>query len=291
MKLRPVFVAAAALLAALASLPAVHAAPAARSSHTLAPPRDVASFVQEQQVPSRVYGKPRRVWVYAPERFDVETQITYPLVVAFDGEAYRDSMGLPHALDSLTLAGALPPCVAVMVDDSEDRLGDLANHARFAKFLGDELLPWMQAHWHARRDPAHVLVTGSSAGGLAAAYAAFRRPDRFGIVLSQSGAFWRGNEGASEPWEWLTDQFARAPKSAVRFHLEVGDRETIHAVGRGPVFIEANRRLRDVLVRKGYPVTYVEVPGGVHAPETWAPRLPVALAEAAAPWRARPAAR
>jgi pimeloyl-ACP methyl ester carboxylesterase len=45
-----------------------------------------------------------------------------------------------------------------------------------------------------RIDPRRVIVTGSSAGGLAAAYVALMRPDLFGNVLSRSGAFWRGAE-------------------------------------------------------------------------------------------------
>ena len=43
------------------------------------------------------------------------------------------------------------------------------------------------------------------------------------------------------------------------------------------MFIEANRRLRDALRAKGYDVTYTEVPGGKHWPETWKQRLPVGL--------------
>lgn len=39
----------------------------------------------------------------------------------------------------------------------------------------------------------------------------------------------------------------------------------------------AVRRFRDVLRSKGYSVTYTEVPGGVHAPDTWVKRLPVGL--------------
>jgi enterochelin esterase-like enzyme len=43
--------------------------------------------------------------------------------------------------------------------------------------------------------------------------------------------------------------------------------------GSGPNFREANRRFRDALVARGYPVTYTEVPGGNHAPRWWKQRL------------------
>jgi len=130
-------------------------------------------------------------------------------------------------------------------------------------------------------------VTGSSAGGLAAAHAAFRHPEVFGNVLSQSGAFWRGNEGTNgEPYEWLTSRYAEAPRRDVRFVLEVGARETARALGgAAPSILESNRRLRDVLVAKGYPVAYAEVPDAGHGPEFWKLRLPEAIAALARPAR------
>ena len=88
-------------------------------------------------------------------------------------------------------------------------------------------MPWVRQHWNVTTDPHRTIVTGSSAGGLAAAYVAFERPDLFGSVLSQSGAFWRGNEGSNDaPWEWLTSQYAGAPKKDIRFFLDVGALET-----------------------------------------------------------------
>jgi len=83
-------------------------------------------------------------------------------------------------------------------------------------------------------------LCGASAGGLAAAYVALARPELFGNVLAQSGAFWRGNEGTNgPPYEWLAHEVVTRPRREVRFYLEVGGDETAHAVGVGPVFIEA----------------------------------------------------
>ena len=78
-------------------------------------------------------------------------------------------------------------------------------------------------------------------------------------MLSQSGAFWRGNEGANgPPYEWLARRVATQPRRDVRFYLEVGGDETVHVVGVGPVFVEAHRRLRDALRARGYDVVDVE---------------------------------
>lgn len=239
--------------------------------------------------PSRAYGRARQVWIYTPSKYS-RTGAPNNLLVAFDGGEYLTEIPLPAILDSLLQAKSIAPTVALLVDDSTStvRLDDLANHERFADFLGKELMPWVQDGWNVSKDPKRTVITGSSAGGLAATFLALRRPDLFGNVFSQSGAFWRGAAGSSgPPFEWLTQQYASSPKRDVRIALEVGSTESRGAMnGSAPSILDANRRLRDVLEKKGYDVSYVEVPGGVHAPETWGPRLPAGIARLDAPERA-----
>jgi enterochelin esterase family protein len=243
--------------------------------------------VQRFTVASRQQHRDRTIWVYTPPGYAAGTGPAYPLLLVFDGPDYLEAFRLPRMLDSLLAAGRIAPLVAVLVDDSTGaaRLDDLANRAWFVDFLADELIPWVRHGWRVTRDPHQVIVTGSSAGGLAAVHAALRRPEVFGNVLSQSGAFWRGAEASNaEPYEWLTALAARWPRRDVRFWLEVGSTETHGALGgQAPSILAANRALRDTLRAKGYVVTYTEVPNGVHAPETWAPRLPVGLGYLAGP--------
>jgi enterochelin esterase-like enzyme len=237
--------------------------------------------VEEFSLPSKVLGQSRRVWVYTPPGYTAGGPDN-DLLLVFDGEDYLSDIPLPKFLDSLTVAGRIPPTVAVMTDNASGaaRLADLANHERFVEFIASELIPWVHRHWTVSTDPHRATVTGSSAGGLAAVFLALRHPERFGNVLSQSGAFWRGAEGSNgPPYEWVTAQVAATPRRDVRFFLDVGSTETHGALsGRAPSILEANRRLRDALVAKGYRVTYYEVPGGVHAPESWRERLPAGLA-------------
>ena len=243
--------------------PARHDVPAGR----------LASFV----VHDSSYMRDRQVWVYTPPAYDAHRADPYPLLVAFDGDEYRDTMPLPGTLDTLLAGGKAPAFVALLVDDGDGpaRIADLGNSRRMADFLGNQLVPWVRKGWHVTTDPHRVIVTGSSAGGLGAAYVAFERPDLFGNVWSQSGAFWRGAEASNEPpYEWLTAQIVRSPRRDIRFVLDVGEME-IHPTlgGSGPNFRDANRRFRDALRQKGYAVTYAEVPGGNHAPQWWRLRL------------------
>jgi enterochelin esterase family protein len=234
------------------------------------------------------YRRQRRVWVYTPPDYDVRRPVPYPLIVAFDGDEYRDTMPLPGTLDSLHATRLAPAFVAVLIDDSSGpvRIAELANAPRMVTFLAQQLIPWTRQGWNVTRDPHRVIVTGSSAGGLAAAFVALTRPDLFGNVWSQSGAFWRGADGSNgAPWEWLTRQVAGSPAADVRFVLDVGQLEDHPTLGgAGPNFLEANRRFRDALHARGYAVTYTEVSGGNHAPRWWRSRLADGIVALAGSW-------
>lgn len=257
-------------------------------SRTRPPDGIAAGRLEEFTRFDSTYRRARHLWVYTPPGYDAKTSTPYPLLLAFDGREYLDTIPLPLILDTLLAGRHAPPFVAVLVDDSSfaTRLGDLANQPRMVSYLASQLLPWVRGHYHVTRDPHRTIITGSSAGGLASAYAAFARPDLFGNVLSQSGAFWRGAAGSNgAPFEWLTGQLSAAPRKDVVFLLDVGSLEN-HATlgGSGPNFLESTRRFRDALVAKGYATIYAEVPGGVHAPGTWRERLPADITALTARW-------
>jgi len=228
--------------------------------------------VESFTIDDHQYNRKRKVWVYTPPGYAQSRAEPYHLLISFDGDSYVTDIPTPTILDNLLAARKIYPTVQVMIDDSEDRLGDLANRQKFADFLSKDLLPWAQKNFKVTTKAGETTLCGYSAGGLAAAYVAFRYPNQFGNVLSQSGAFWRGNEGETQPIEWLTAQFKAAPKLNLRFYLEVGGGETKASVG-GISILEANRHLRDVLRTKGYDLKYLEVPNAVHNPEHWRAQL------------------
>jgi len=270
---------------------ALGAALPAANAQTIAPipyrmdPRAPASAkrLSHETIYDSAYKRPRDIWIYTPVGYDPKAAIPYPLVVAFDGFDYRDTMPLPFILDTLLATKGAPAAVAVLVDDGggPTRIADLGNAHRMVDFLSWQLVPYVRAHWHVTTDPRRTIITGSSAGGLGAAYVALEKPEIFGNVLSQSGAFWRGAEASNDaPYEWLTAQVAAKPRRNVRFYMDVGEYED-HATlgGSGPNFLEANRRFRDALLAKGYQVNYAEVLAGQHAPQYWMRTLPSALVE------------
>jgi enterochelin esterase-like enzyme len=235
--------------------------------------------ITELTIPSRSYPAGRHAWVYTPAGYPAACTAACDLIVTFDGALYRAPMA--EVLDSLITAKRIRPVVALLIDNYEGapRIADLGNSQRFASFVAEEAVPWVREHYHVTRAPERTVAVGASAGGLGAAYVAISHPAVFGNVLSQSGGFWRGNEASNAPpYEYLTTRLAASPKLEIRFFVDVGSRETAGALGgRAPSLLDANRHLRDVLVRKGYRVDYYEVPGGRHTIETWRPRLPVGI--------------
>jgi enterochelin esterase-like enzyme len=108
--------------------------------------------------------------------------------------------------------------------------------------------------------PKDVAVAGMSIGGLAAASLAFGAPDVFGGAICHSGSFWWPLPADGTPG-WLVREIDRSPRTDLRFYLDVGNRETTVFVPGTPDQVTANRRLRDALRAKGYPVTYAEYAG------------------------------
>ena len=218
--------------------------------------------VQAHKIKSSILGNERTVWIYTPSGYDpVGTQ--YGLLLLFDGGAYINWVPTPTILDNLFSEGRIPPLVALMVShpDQPTRDRELTCSDSFTRFLVEELKPWLHAICHVTEDPGLTVIGGSSYGGLGAAYAAFRHPDIFGNVLSQSGGFMYSPPEESEP-EWLIRQFASSPALPIRFHVDAGLMEDWSLEGTAPSILMTNRHFRDVLLAKGYSVHYQEFNGG-----------------------------
>ena len=95
-----------------------------------------------------------------------------------------------------------------------------------------------------------------------AAYAGMRYPRVFGRVLAQSGAFQSKVPRHESEGEWLTRQYAVAPRQPLEFYLDAGRLETAVPPEGGVSILTAVRHLRDVLEARDYRVNYFEFEGG-----------------------------
>lgn len=221
-----------------------------------------AGKLEEKKLRSEILKNERRVWVYTPPNYKAEGR-PYGLLVLFDGVAYTLLVPTPVILDNLIAKDMIPPVVAIILDNptQTSRNVELPCNADFADFLAKEAVPWMRRNYHVTTNASQTVVAGSSYGGLASTFAAFRHPEVFGNVLSQSGSYWWKPDADAEH-EWLIRQFVRSSKLPVRFYMDVGLMERGPTPEDGPNMVIVNRHLRDVLQAKGYRVDYREFNGG-----------------------------
>ncbi len=87
-----------------------------------------------------------------------------------------------------------------------------------------------------------------------------RRPEVFGCVLSQSGAYWWTPKGHNGPHTPAIERELR-PETVkqLRFYLEAG---LFEAEGIDGDALAANRKLRDYLLHAGARIHYSEFAGG-----------------------------
>jgi enterochelin esterase family protein len=230
-------------------------------------------------------GNERNIWVYTPPGYASGDE-SYPLLVAFDGGWALTRVPTQRLLDNLLADGRIKPVIAVFIDNPtpDSRNVELPCNESFARFVEEELLPWLQGRYRISDSPADHFVTGASYGGLAAMWFGFRLPHLFGNVISQAASLWWGpgfrmdvpRSAGGYPPEWLIEQYRNAPRLPVRFWMEIGLME------HPSLMIEPNRRMKALLEEKGYDLTYSEPCGG-HDTALWRGTLGTALAKMLAP--------
>jgi enterochelin esterase-like enzyme len=232
--------------------------------------------LEQYRLYSAILHNERRIWTYTPPGYDMSRAQPYDLLLLFDGFDYAHVITPPPMLDTLLATSQIPPLVAVFIDNlgQKVRNKELPCYQPFIEFLIQELMPWIHNHYHITRDPQRTIISGSSYGGLAAAFAGLQASNVFGNILAQSGAFWWKPDDEEE-YEWIIQQFEQASRLPLRFSLQAGQWEPI---------LPSIRHMRDVLCEKGYPVHYHEYYGG-HDDLAWHTLFPLALQELVNDWQ------
>lgn len=233
--------------------------------------RDVPhGAIERHQFTSTILGNEREVIVYTHPGYEASDEPAV-LFIQFDGEQCLGVLDVANTLDNLAAEAKIGTVVALFVGNV-DRGSELPCNADFAAFLADELIPWVRETYRIAPGPESVIASGQSYGGLAAMWVGLTRSDVVGNVLSQSGSFWwlpnpetiwsgKFPIGAAPRAGWLPEQAATWERRRARIFMEAG---RLEAMPRGPVvsLLESNRRMRDILIAKGYDVMYREYAGG-----------------------------
>ena len=216
---------------------------------------------------SAVFGQ-RGATIYLPARFRKSRR--YPLLLVHDGHDYLRYAALGPILDNLIGRLEIPEMI-VAFTSSQHRLVEYANDERHARFLTDELVPFMEANYPVINTPQGRCLMGASFGGVASLSTAWRRPGFYGKLLLQSGSFAftdigdRNQRGpAFDPVVQFMNQFRARPTAVSdRIFMSCGTYESL---------IYENRSLVPLLEATGMDVRFREARDG-HNWENWRDRL------------------
>lgn len=200
-----------------------------------------------------VAGRQRIVYLYQPP-----VREPSPLLVVLDGQDYLKHSHLAVMVDNLIAQNRIQPVsMALVKNRSRARVVEYACSEATLAFLAEQVLSLAKENLNLvdiNRHPGSYGILGASMGGLMALFSALRLPSIFGRVLSQSGSFdFFGKESL------VFDLIRLSPTLPIRLWMDVGTMEDLLAT---------NRRMRDLLLSKGYPVDYTEYNGG-HNYNAW----------------------
>jgi enterochelin esterase-like enzyme len=238
--------------------------PAYRSPADIEPrPATPKGTIDSLAIPSATLGVSVPLYVYQPVGYGT-SRTEYPVIIVIDGGEYL-SLGLMNVvMDNLIADGRMRPVLGVFLDPRTDpadsrtsrRMTDYAMSDDFVRFLADELHPWLRGRYRMLNDPGETAVAGASLGALQATYAAFTRPDVFGLCAAQSPAYW---------WKEsrLITLIASAPRRPFRVYMDTGTIQDAQ---------EKARVMRETMRTKGYPLHYEEHPES-HNWANWRARI------------------
>jgi enterochelin esterase family protein len=216
---------------------------------------------------SDAFGGERTAQVYLPAR--MRTTRRYPVMICFDGADYLRFAHMKTVLDNLIHRYEISPMIVVLTQ-SGNRMAEYAADERNARFVAEELVPFVEKKYPARGRPKDRGLMGASLGAVASFYTAWRYPGMFGDLLLQSGSFAFTDIGKSqkspilEPVVKFVNEFRADPGKPVdRIFVSCGTYESL---------IYENRSLVPLLQTTGMDVKYVEARDG-HNWENWRDRL------------------
>jgi len=239
--------------------------------------------------PSRAESGARTVRIYTPDGYDARGDHRYPVLYMHDGQnvfshprsAMIDTWCANTTLEHLVAHGAVEPWLVVAVDSGPGRMSDYSpwahrgrpGHAeRYARFLVDELKPYVDATYLTRTASRWTGVMGSSLGGLVSLYLGHTRPGTFGRVGALSPTVMWADDALYRDWTAHTRHWTR-------IYLDAGLGESIH-VEQPLHYGEGARAFHAHLKSLGYhdhELFCVLEPGGQHHEQDWQRRLPLAL--------------
>ena len=233
---------------------------------------------------SKIYdGMKSEYWVYVPAGYD--PKVPAALMVFQDGGGYIHRDGNNPALnviDNLIAQKKIPVMICVFINPGDvtdapgtptyrfvQAFGEQWHRTlkdsmrsteydtvsdRYDRFLRDELLPEVAAHYNIRKDAYSRAITGLSSGGICSFNAAWQLPDQFSRVITWIGSFtsiqWKEDPAIPEGGQDYPEKILREPARNLRVWLQDGSNDQENdRYGSWPL---ANIRMANALKLKSY---------------------------------------
>jgi predicted alpha/beta superfamily hydrolase len=233
---------------------------------------------------SRFLRNQRDLIVYLPPHYHDDPQRRFPVLYLHDGQNLFDAATsfvpgmdwhVGQTADNFILNGAVQPLIIVGIFNAgkarineytptkAPRLGG-GRADLYAKFLMQEVMPFVQREYRALSDPQFTGIGGSSLGGLLSLYVGLKHPQAFGRIAALSPSVWWNQR--------VIYRFAAAALAAPRprIWLDIGTQE-------GPRIVPEVEQLRDILLQKGWQLgkdlSYQRIEGAEHNEASWAQRV------------------
>jgi predicted alpha/beta superfamily hydrolase len=232
---------------------------------------------------SRFLRNQRDLIVYLPPGYDDQPWRRYPVLYLHDGQNLFDratafagvDWNIQGAADRLIHTSAVQPLIIVGIYNAgKSRIHEYTptkapklgggRADRYAKFLLQEVMPFVQEQYRILSDPSSTGIGGSSLGGLVSLYIGLKHPQTFGRIAALSPSVW---------WhQRVILRFAAAAPvpPRPRIWLDVGTREGARTVPDVELF-------RDLLLKKGWKLGedlhHEIVKGAEHNEAAWAQRV------------------
>ena len=241
-------------------------------------------LVKHERFRSKYLRNQRDLIVYLPPGYDQQPQRSFPVLYLHDGQNLFDGATsfvpgmdwhVGQTADQWISDGRVAPLIIVGIYNAgKQRIGEYTptrapklgggRADRYAKFLLDEVRPFVMSRYRAQDGTDNTGIGGSSLGGLVSLYLGLQKPEIFGRIAALSPSIW-WNERVI-----LRFAAAAAVKPAPRIWLDIGTRE-------GPRIVDDVERFRDILVGKGWQLErdlhYQRVDGAEHNEAAWAQRV------------------
>ena len=232
---------------------------------------------------SRFLRNQRDLIVYTPPGYAGQPARRFPVLYLHDGQNLFDGATsfipgqdwhVRQTADYGIQAGVVAPLIIVGMYNTKARIREYTpTHVpklgggradRYAKFLLEEVKPFIDREYRTLSRSQHTGIGGSSLGGLVSLYLGLQHSRIFGKIAALSPSVW---------WNQLViHRFARTAtvEPRPRIWLDIGTRE-------GQRIVQDVEKFRDVLLEKGWrqgrDLHYERVEGAEHNEAAWAQRV------------------